>query len=310
MGYLSILNLYKDQTVLLFKELYALEKLHGTSAHAIWQPCTNGDERAERLYQDVVIPKQQGIYHNDRGYMILFSGGAPLANFEKLVPDLLESFAAFGTDQRIEVYGELYGGSQQKQSHRYGPNLKFCVFDVKIGNTWLQVPNAEDVATKLGLEFVAWQKIPGTVEACDNARDFFSVQAKRNGVETPQYMEGVVLRPIVEMVDSRGSRVIAKHKRPEERETATDRKVIPADKQQILSDAAAIANEWVTEMRLDHVLGKMPPETGIEKTGEVTKAMVEDVLREAAGEIIDSKEARNAISAKARILFRARIKKV
>ncbi len=33
MGYLHIDNLYKNQTIRLFRECYALEKVHGTSAH-------------------------------------------------------------------------------------------------------------------------------------------------------------------------------------------------------------------------------------------------------------------------------------
>src|SRR5690348_10996218 len=33
MGYLHIGNLYKTQDLLLFRECYALEKVHGTSAH-------------------------------------------------------------------------------------------------------------------------------------------------------------------------------------------------------------------------------------------------------------------------------------
>ena len=33
MGYLHIENLYRNQDILLFKEAYALEKIHGTSAH-------------------------------------------------------------------------------------------------------------------------------------------------------------------------------------------------------------------------------------------------------------------------------------
>ena len=38
-AYLSIENLYrpKAQEILLFKELYALEKVHGTSAHVAWK---------------------------------------------------------------------------------------------------------------------------------------------------------------------------------------------------------------------------------------------------------------------------------
>ncbi len=36
MGYLHIGNLYKTPHVLLFRECYALEKVHGTSAHIGW----------------------------------------------------------------------------------------------------------------------------------------------------------------------------------------------------------------------------------------------------------------------------------
>ena len=36
MGYLHIPNLYKAQEILMFKRCYALEKIHGTSAHIAW----------------------------------------------------------------------------------------------------------------------------------------------------------------------------------------------------------------------------------------------------------------------------------
>ena len=38
MGYLHIENLYRPiaQSILLFREVYALEKIHGTSAHVGW----------------------------------------------------------------------------------------------------------------------------------------------------------------------------------------------------------------------------------------------------------------------------------
>ena len=35
-GYLHIDNLYKAQDILLFRQCYALEKIHGTSAHIGW----------------------------------------------------------------------------------------------------------------------------------------------------------------------------------------------------------------------------------------------------------------------------------
>ncbi len=307
MGYLHIENLYKNQNVLLFKELYALEKLHGTSASIIWQPCCAPETRHG---SDVKIPGQQEVYTDENGYLILFSGGASIHVFEKLIvpTELMKKLADFHT--RVEIYGELYGGSQQKQAWRYGKDLKFCAFDVHINQSWLTVPDATDVTSKLGLEFVSWKKIPGTVEACDAARDAPSEQAKRNGVAGDQPMEGVVLRPLLEVRDNRNERLIAKHKRAEERETATERKVEDPSKLQALADAAAIANEWVTDTRLDHVLDKLPHGLGISSTGDVIKAMLEDVMREAAGEIVDSKEARNAISARARQLFHARVKQV
>ena len=77
----------------------------------------------------------------------------------------------------------------------------------------------------------------------------------------------------------------------------------------VLKEAEAIANEWVTEMRLTHVLDKLPKDINIEGTATVIKAMREDVLREAKGEIVESKEALSAIGKNTAMLFKARLKK-
>ncbi len=50
----------------------------------------------------------------------------------------------------------------------------------------------------------------------------------------------------------------------------------------------------------------LPQYIGVEDTGRVIAAMVEDVLREAAGEIVDSKDARRAIGALTAKLFKKR----
>lgn len=283
MGYMHISNLYADQNVLRFKQLYALEKLHGTSANVQWRD----------------------------GHVRFSSGGEKHERFAALFneADLAERFTALGHDT-VVVYGEAYGGSQQKQAWRYGPDLKFAAFEVKIGDTWLNVANAHDVSTKLGLEFVHYVIVPTELAAIDAERDAPSEQARRNGVEGDQPREGVVLRPLDEMFKSNGERIIAKHKRDEERETKTPRKVVdPAEFEKITS-AAKIADEYVTDTRLVHVLQKLElnGETlKIDRTGDVARAMVEDVTREAAGEILDSKEARSAIGRKARELFHAKL---
>ena len=60
----------------------------------------------------------------------------------------------------VILFGEAYGGSQQGLSETDGTELKVVVFAVKMGDYWLDVPNAEQVTSKLGLEFVAYRQIP------------------------------------------------------------------------------------------------------------------------------------------------------
>ncbi len=280
MGYAHIENLYKNQTILLFRECFALEKIHGTSAHVAWR---------------------DGKVHYS-------PGGESIHKFQPLFNDaaLVTLFTEMGHPV-VTVFGEAYGGSQQGQSHRYGKSLKFAAFEVQIGDAWLAVPQADDVVKKLGMEFVHYERVSTDLAALDAQRDAPSTQAQRNGVEGVHNREGVVLRPIIEMTDNRGSRVVAKHKRDDERETAKPRPVVDPAKLEVLTAATAIAYEWVTPTRLQHVLDKLPQGIGMDKTPIVIKAMVEDVLREAFGEIVDSKEARQAIGKRAAELFKTHV---
>lgn len=269
MSYLDIDNLYKNQTILLFRECYAMEKIHGTSAHVGWK----------------------------EGELHFFSGGAKHEDFVKLFDQekLAAAFSAIGHDE-VVVFGEAYGGKMQGMRNTYGPVLKFVCFEVKIGNTWLNVPNAEDVVNKLGLEFVHYVKVPATVEALNAERDAPSVQAIRNGCGEDKKREGIVIRPLVELTTSNGERVIAKHKADSFKETRTRREVSP-EKLKVLTEADEIAQEWVTPMRLQHVMDSQFPgfDLRIEMVGKIIPEMVTDVLKESVGEIVDSKEVRKAI---------------
>jgi hypothetical protein len=303
MGYAHIENLYKNQWILLFKECYALEKIHGTSAHIHFNP--------------PVTP-------TSTGRLTFFAGGESHNKFLSLFneAELLKAFNNLGIpcDKSVTVYGEAYGGKCQGMSHTYGPNLKFIVFDVQIGDCWLNVPDAEQVAKKLGLEFVHYIKVSlakatinglgiliveTSLSGVDQQRDACSVQSVRNGVTTAEdYMagkgkkrEGVVLRPLIELTMNNGERVICKHKGEEFKETATPRPVVDPSKLKMLEDANAIANEWVTATRLQHVIDKIPGHC-MEKMREIISAMTEDVLREAKGEIVESDAVKKAISKK------------
>jgi len=289
-GYRKIKNLYKDQTILMFRECYAMEKIHGTSASV------------QLKYKNPI----------DEPELIFFSGGEKHVNFLKLFDHdaLLAKLKDVAGGRDITVFGEAYGGKQQGMSGTYGKELCFIAFEVKIGETWLNVPNSEAVVKSLGLEFVPYKKIPATVEALNIERDRPSRVAKRRGIEEDKVSEGVVVKPLVEVRLTNGDRVIAKHKGEafSERKSKRDTVVDP-EKMKVLTKAKEIAEEWVTPMRLEHVLDKLEGELGPERTRDVIVAMTEDIKIEGAGEFVDSKEARKAIGTAVGKMFNLRLKR-
>ena len=264
MGYMHISNLYKDQDIMMFRECYAMEKIHGSSAHV-----------AQKY-----------------GSLRFFAGGCKHERFVEIfdADTLLESLK--NTD--VVVYGEVYGGKVQKMSNTYGKDLKFVAFDVKIDDLWLSVPQAEDFCKEAGIEFVHYVKIPTELAAIDAQRDADSVQAVRNGMGEGHKREGVVLRPLIEVRKNNDARIMSKHKGDDFKETKTPRPVDP-ERLKVLAEAQAISEEWITPMRILHVLDKID-DPCMEKMREIIAAMQEDVEREGAGEIVWSKEAKTAVS--------------
>lgn len=285
MPYMHIDNLTRDPSILMMRECYALEKVHGTSAHIKFDPVTEEIE--------------------------LFPGGVSMKQFVETLPaptTLAVKFVGLELEERpITVYGEAYGGKCQKMKDTYGDKLCFIVFEVQIGDYWLSVPDAEEVAKTLGLEFVPYTLINADMRSIDAYRDAFSVVAMRRDMGGTKIREGIVLRPIVEMQLNGGKRIIAKHKRPEFAEQQHPPKV-KQEPTQAMVDAQEIAEEYVVPMRLTHVLDKIPGSHTIETTGDVMRAMVANVEREAEGEIVLSKEARKAISRKAAVLYKDYLK--
>lgn len=279
MSYLHINNLYKDQRILAFKRCYALEKIHGTSAHISW----------------------------NEGQLGFFSGES-LHVFEKLFDSaaLSEAFSRLG-HAKVMVYGEAYGGKCQGMKLTYGDSLQFIVFDVKIDNSWLSVPGMQQVADVLGLETVPWVETSTDVVELDRLRDLSSEVAVRRGCGN-RPREGIVIRPPFEVTTNNGERVIAKHKADAFAERSKPPKVQDPTKLAVIAEAEAIAAEWVTCMRLTHVLDKIDGEPAIERMPEIIKAMIEDVYREAKGEIVESKEAKTAIGKRTAIMFKSRLK--
>jgi hypothetical protein len=157
---------------------------------------------------------------------------------------------------------------------------------------------------------VSYEEIDTDLETLTAARDKDSVQAVRNGCGTGHKREGIVLRPLVELTTSDGERVIVKYKTEDFMETNTPRPVDDS-KLQVLTDAAAIAEEWVTERRMVNILSHWPEnEIRVERTPQMISAMQEDVVREAGSEIVVTPVVLKAIAKVTAVMFKKRVSRI
>ena len=104
------------------------------------------------------------------------------------------------------LYGEGYGAKIQKGGGNYSDTQEFALFDVKVGDWWLERPNVEDVAEKLGLRCVPVIRRGPLLVMIDIVRGGF----KSCWGDFPA--EGLVARPAVSLVARNGNRVITKLK--------------------------------------------------------------------------------------------------
>lgn len=121
--------------------------------------------------------------------------------FEPQLTKLVEIFPAGAC-----LYGEGYGAKIQKHGGQYGPNQDFVLFDVKIGDWWLERFNVEDIAAKLGIRVVP---IIGEGTLAD------MVETTRKGIRSQWgdfLAEGIVARPKLELRTRNNTRIITKLK--------------------------------------------------------------------------------------------------
>ena len=126
-------------------------------------------------------------------------------NLNNMFKDALPLFEqTFDCD--VCLYGEGYGGKIQKAGATYGPEQRFVLFDIKIGDFWLQRDDVLDIAHKLVLDVVP-SIGEGTITNMINIvkNGFVSTWGTFNA-------EGIVARPKTELVTRHGQRIITKLK--------------------------------------------------------------------------------------------------
>lgn len=110
----------------------------------------------------------------------------------------------FGENQVI-LFGEGYGAKIQNGGN-YRKDVSFILFDVLVGNTYLTRDNVEDIAKTFGIDIVPIIFIGNIQKAVDFVKD-----EPKSTIGTAN-MEGVVGRPVTELKDRMGHRVIVKVK--------------------------------------------------------------------------------------------------
>ena len=128
------------------------------------------------------------------------------------IPERLE-FAFQEPEGEVVLYGEGYGARIQKGGGNYRPkDVSFRLFDVKIGNWWLEPNSIDEIAEKLGILTVPYLGImekPQIIEFIKSEPK--SVVAYQDSGQD-YIMEGVVARSHPLVLRRNGRRVIFKLK--------------------------------------------------------------------------------------------------
>ena len=110
-------------------------------------------------------------------------------------------------DGPVCLYGEGFGARIQGGGGNYiRDGVDFILFDVRIDNLWLRRDDVEDIAKKLDIMVVPIVLVDSLEKAINFVRE-----PVRSSIGTGM-IEGLVIRPIVELLNRRGERVITKIK--------------------------------------------------------------------------------------------------
>ena len=148
------------------------------------------------------------------GFRVEFRGRTDNAQWYPGVLEMLtETFPeeifeqVFGETPAI-LFGEFTSPKIQKVGRFYGPEPKFTLFDVLVGNVWLLRSNVEEVAESLGISIVPVIHRGTVLEAIELVRAGVD---SRTSVE-PFTAEGLVGVTEAGLLDRRGRRLIVKVK--------------------------------------------------------------------------------------------------
>lgn len=119
------------------------------------------------------------------------------------VDELQEKFG----DTDVCLYGEGFGGKIQSGGN-YRPTPGFILFDVRIGNFWLNRTSLEDIAASLNIPIVPIIKKGSLYDLISYVEQGFVSHV----AEKPSVAEGLVIQPEIPLLRRNGERIITKLK--------------------------------------------------------------------------------------------------
>jgi len=133
--------------------------------------------------------------------------------FDRFTPEALAKAVprkSEDEDPSILLYGEGFGRKIQKVGGRYiKDGVSFILFDARVGRWWLQRDTVRQIASDLGIMSVPIMRCGTLHEAIEYVQ---SKPISRVAQDDSLEIEGLVLRPWVELFARNGRRIITKVK--------------------------------------------------------------------------------------------------
>ncbi len=165
------------------------EKIDGTNIRAIYWPLTDTVEFRGRSDKAQIPPFLLAVLE------------------EKITSDMKYAFdLSKSGDTPITLYGEGFGRRIQKRGELYG-EPDFCLFDIRIGDYWMDQDFVTEVAEILELQRAPIMCVDDLHEAINHIRKH---QWKSHWGDF--LVEGFILRPNVDLYTRQGDRIISKIK--------------------------------------------------------------------------------------------------
>ena len=170
----------------------------------------NGTNTRIELYPDSDITKAFMVFkgRTDKAQM----PSQLLEELNRLFDEktLIEYFSKKGDfNAPITIYGEGYGKKIQACGGKYcKDHAKFIVFDIKIGNWWLNRPDIEQICKDLNLDIVPIMGYFTVQEAIDYVKKGFKDPIAEEDLDA----EGLVLKTDLNIRRRNGERIVTKIK--------------------------------------------------------------------------------------------------